>query len=89
MAARLTGLVNNAAGNFISPTEALSPRGFDAIANIVFHGSFYVTQAVGKRWVERGQGAGGWKPGQPMTSRDARSSPPGSTTAGPTSCPRR
>jgi len=32
----LTGLVNNAAGNFISPTESLSPRGFDAIANIVF-----------------------------------------------------
>jgi NAD(P)-dependent dehydrogenase (short-subunit alcohol dehydrogenase family) len=31
----LTDLVNNAAGNFISPTEALSPRGFDAIAHIV------------------------------------------------------
>ena len=44
-------MINNAAGNFISPTEALSPRGFDAIAGIVFHGSFYVTQAVGKRWV--------------------------------------
>ena len=47
----LTGLVNNAAGNFISPTEALSPRGFDAIANIVMHGTFYVTQAVGKHWI--------------------------------------
>src|SRR5450755_165971 len=47
----LTGLVNNAAGNFIAPTESLSSRAFDAIANIVFHGSFYVTQAVGKRWV--------------------------------------
>jgi len=32
----LTGLVNNAAGNFISPTETLSPRAFDAIANIAF-----------------------------------------------------
>src|SRR5947209_17496789 len=30
----LTGLVNNAAGNFISRTQDLSPRGFDAIANI-------------------------------------------------------
>ena len=30
----LTGLVNNAAGNFISRTEDLSPRGFDAIADI-------------------------------------------------------
>ena len=47
----LTGLVNNAAGNFISRTEDLSPRGFDAIANIVMHGTFYVTQAVGKRWI--------------------------------------
>src|SRR6202453_1586269 len=51
----LTGLVNNAAGNFISRTEDLSPRGFDAIANIVMHGTFYVTQAVGKRWIAAGQ----------------------------------
>src|SRR5712671_3539492 len=50
----LTGLVNNAAGNFISRTEDLSPRGFDAIANIVFHGTFYVTHAVGKRWIAGG-----------------------------------
>lgn len=50
----LTGLVNNAAGNFISPTKDLSPNGFNAIANIVFHGTFYVTQAVGKRWIAGG-----------------------------------
>ncbi|MBA1148184.1 SDR family oxidoreductase [Ectothiorhodospiraceae bacterium WFHF3C12] len=50
----LTGLVNNAAGNFISRTEDLSPRGFDAIANIVMHGTFFVTQAVGKRWISGG-----------------------------------
>ncbi|MDN3518964.1 SDR family oxidoreductase [Aquisalimonas lutea] len=50
----LTGLVNNAAGNFISRTQDLSPRGFDAIANIVMHGTFYVTQAVGKRWIAGG-----------------------------------
>ena len=50
----LTGLVNNAAGNFISRTEDLSPRGFDAVANIVLHGTFYVTQAVGKRWIAGG-----------------------------------
>jgi NAD(P)-dependent dehydrogenase (short-subunit alcohol dehydrogenase family) len=47
----LTGLVNNAAGNFISRTEDLSPKGFDAVANIVMHGSFYVTHAVGRRWI--------------------------------------
>ena len=50
----LTGLVNNAAGNFISRTEDLSPRGFDAIANVVLHGTFYVTHAVGKRWIAGG-----------------------------------
>lgn len=47
----LDGLINNAAGNFIARSEDLSQRGFDAIANIVLHGSFYVTQAVGKRWI--------------------------------------
>jgi NAD(P)-dependent dehydrogenase (short-subunit alcohol dehydrogenase family) len=50
----LDALVNNAAGNFISRTEDLSPRGFDAIANIVLHGTFYMTQAVGKRWIAGG-----------------------------------
>ena len=63
----LTGLVNNAAGNFISPTESISPRGFDAIAGIVFHGSFYVTQAIGKRWVEEAK-SGKWQRGQPFRS---------------------
>ncbi len=63
----LTGLVNNAAGNFIAPTESLSPRAFDAIANIVFHGTFYVTQAVGKRWVTEAR-TGAWLPGHPFRS---------------------
>lgn len=50
----LTGLVNNAAGNFVSRTEDLSIRGFDAISNIVFRGTFAVTLACGKRWIEAG-----------------------------------
>jgi NAD(P)-dependent dehydrogenase (short-subunit alcohol dehydrogenase family) len=50
----LTGLINNAAGNFISRTEDLSTRGFDAIANIVFRGSFFVTLDCGKRWIAEG-----------------------------------
>ena len=50
----LTGLVNNAAGNFVSRTEDLSIRGFDAIANIVFRGTFAVTLACGKRWLAQG-----------------------------------
>jgi NAD(P)-dependent dehydrogenase (short-subunit alcohol dehydrogenase family) len=49
----LDGLVNNAAGNFISPTKDLSHKGFDAIANIVFHGTFYITHSVGKRWIAK------------------------------------
>ncbi|HPE48411.1 MAG TPA: SDR family oxidoreductase [Hyphomonas sp.] len=49
----LTGLMNNAAGNFISRTEDLSIRGFDAIANIVFRGSFYMTHDIGKRWIDQ------------------------------------
>lgn len=51
----LDSLVNNAAGNFISRTEDLSSRAFDAIANIVFHGTFYMTNACGKRWIAEGR----------------------------------
>ena len=50
----LTGLVNNAAGNFVSRTEDLSINGFHAISDIVFRGTFYITQAVGKRWIAQG-----------------------------------
>jgi NAD(P)-dependent dehydrogenase (short-subunit alcohol dehydrogenase family) len=53
----LTGLVNNAAGNFISRTQDLSTRAFDAIANIVFRGSFFVTLDCGKRWIAEGKKA--------------------------------
>ncbi|MBB5689780.1 SDR family oxidoreductase [Roseomonas alkaliterrae] len=51
-----THLINNAAGNFVSRTEDLSPRAFHAIADIVFHGTFQVTQALGKRWIREGTG---------------------------------
>lgn len=50
----LTGLVNNAAGNFISRTEDLSVKGFEAIANIVFKGTFMMTLHCGKRWLAEG-----------------------------------
>ena len=51
----LTGLVNNAAANFIAPTKDLSPRGFRAITSTVMDGSFYVTLAAGKRWIAEGR----------------------------------
>ncbi len=47
----LTGLVNNAAGNFINRTEDISMNGFDAISSIVFRGTFAMTHACGKRWI--------------------------------------
>ena len=49
----LDGLVNNAAGNFISRTKDLSPNAFNAIASIVFHGTFNMTNSVGKKWIEQ------------------------------------
>ncbi|MEA1881187.1 MAG: 2,4-dienoyl-CoA reductase [Candidatus Marinimicrobia bacterium] len=41
-------LLNNAAGNFISPTENLSPNGFKTVVDIVLNGTFFCTQAAGK-----------------------------------------
>ena len=50
-------LVNNAAGNFISPTERLSNRAFDIIINIVLKGTYNCTLAFGKQWIEKKQSA--------------------------------
>ncbi|MBI4373324.1 MAG: SDR family oxidoreductase [Deltaproteobacteria bacterium] len=49
-------LVNNAAGNFISPTEFLSPNGFNAVVGIVLNGSFHCTLAAGRRWINQQRG---------------------------------
>ena len=46
-------LVNNAAGNFISPTERLSNRAFDIIINIVLKGTYNCTLAFGKHWINK------------------------------------
>jgi len=51
----LDGLVNNAAGNFVSRTQDVSPRGFDAVAGIVLHGTYYATHHVGRRWIAEGR----------------------------------
>lgn len=45
-------LINNAAGNFISPTERLSHRAFESVIGIVLQGSINYTLALGKRWIE-------------------------------------
>lgn len=46
-------LLNNAAGNFISPTERLSANAFDTIIDIVLKGSKNCTLALGKHWIEQ------------------------------------
>ena len=48
-------LLNNAAGNFISPTEKLSPKAFDVVIDIVLKGSYNCTLALGKKWIEQNQ----------------------------------
>jgi NAD(P)-dependent dehydrogenase (short-subunit alcohol dehydrogenase family) len=48
-------LLNNAAGNFISPTERLSHRAFDIVVDIVLKGTYNFTLAVGKDWIENKQ----------------------------------
>jgi len=50
----LTGLVNNAAANFIAQTKGLSPRAFETITGTVMNGSFHTTLAAGKRWIADG-----------------------------------
>ena len=50
----LTGVVNNAAANFIAQTEKLSPRAFEAVTGTVMNGSFHTTLAAGRRWIRDG-----------------------------------
>jgi len=50
---QVDGLVNNAAGNFISPTERLSHRAFDIVVDIVLRGSYNFTLALGKYWIDQ------------------------------------
>ena len=50
----LTSVINNAAGNFIAPTESLSAHAFEAISSTVMNGSFNTTHAAGRRWIAEG-----------------------------------
>lgn len=49
----LHAVVNNAAGNFVSPTERLSHRAFDTVVDIVLKGTYNMTLAAGKNWIEQ------------------------------------
>ncbi len=46
-------LLNNAAGNFISPTERLSTRAFDAVIDIVLKGTINFSLFLGKKWIKQ------------------------------------
>lgn len=48
---QVDGLVNNSAGNFISPTERLSYKAVDTVVDIVLRGTYYFTLALGKYWI--------------------------------------
>jgi NAD(P)-dependent dehydrogenase (short-subunit alcohol dehydrogenase family) len=49
-------LINGAAGNFLAPSEDLSPNAFDSVVKIVLYGSFHCTRELGRRLIERKQG---------------------------------
>ena len=53
LAGGLDGVVNNAAGNFISPTERLSANAFSSIIDIVLKGTIHTTMAAGKYWIDQ------------------------------------
>lgn len=50
----LTGVLNNAAANFIAQTKDLSPRAFEAVTSTVMNGSFHTALAAGRRWIRDG-----------------------------------
>ncbi len=52
---RVDALINNAAGNFISPTERLSSKAFQTIIDIVLMGTVNCTLAFGKHWIANGE----------------------------------
>jgi len=54
---KVDGLLNNAAGNFISPTERLSANAFSSIIDIVLKGTVNCTLAFGKHWIAAKQPA--------------------------------
>lgn len=49
-------VINNAAGNFISPSERLSPNAWRTVVDIVLNGTAYVSLDIGKRLIEAKQG---------------------------------
>lgn len=53
---RIDVLINNAAGNFVSRAEDISPNGWNAVINIVLNGTAYCTMAAGRHMLRQGSG---------------------------------
>lgn len=49
-------IINNAAGNFICPTERLTPNGWRSVTDIVLNGTAFVTLELGKRLIQAQKG---------------------------------
>ena len=49
-------IINNAAGNFVSPTERLSPNAWKTVIDIVLNGTAFVTLDIGKRLIKAQKG---------------------------------
>lgn len=50
---KVDSLLNNAAGNFIMPTERLTPKAFDTVVDIVLKGTYNCSLAFGKYWIDK------------------------------------
>ena len=53
---RLDFLVNNAAGNFVVPSDQLTVNGWNSVIGIVLNGTFYCSSAAGKKMIESKNG---------------------------------
>ncbi|AIC94516.1 2,4-dienoyl-CoA reductase [Shouchella lehensis] len=51
----ITAVVNNAAGNFLCPSEDLTENGWHSVIDIVLNGTWHMTQTVAKRWIQEKQ----------------------------------
>lgn len=76
-------VINNAAGNFVSPSEKLSPNGWKTIVDIVLNGTAFVTLDMGKRLIQNKRGETGSSPSSdPVRSWSSPGSDPVLSVAG-------
>ena len=62
-------IINNAAGNFVSPTERLSPNAWKTVIDIVLNGTAFITLDIGKRLIKAQKGNYMFKNGESVVRR--------------------